>query len=74
MALGRKNWLFADSDSGGERAALFYTLIRTAKLSGVEPEVYLRDAIACTGSHPVNRLYELLPWNIACEATRSVAA
>jgi transposase len=74
VALGRKNWLFAGSDSGGERAALFYTLIRTATLNGVEPEAYLRDVIARIGSHPVNRLHELLPWNIAAPATRSVAA
>jgi IS66 C-terminal element len=74
IALGRKNWLFAGSDSGGERAALFYTLIRTATLNGVEPEAYLRDVIARIGSHPVNRLNQLLPWNIATPATRSVAA
>ena len=63
MALGRKNWLFAGSDSGGERAALFYTLTRTATLNGIEPEAYLRDVIARIGSHPVNRLHEMLPWN-----------
>jgi hypothetical protein len=74
LAIGRKNWLFADSDSGGERAALFYTLIRTATLNGVEPEAYLRDVIARIGSHPMNRLYELLPWNFPPPATRSVAA
>jgi hypothetical protein len=74
VALGRKNWLFAGSDSGGERAALFYTLIRTATLNGVEPEAYLRDVIARIGSHPVNRLYELLPWNVEIPPTRSVAA
>jgi transposase len=74
VALGRKNWLFAGSDSGGERAALFYTLIRTATLNGIEPEAYLRDLIARIGSHPVNRLHELLPWNWAPSATHSVAA
>ena len=75
VALGRKNWLFAGSNSGGERAALFYTLIRTATLNGVEPEAYLRDVIARIGSHhPVNRLHELLPWKIAARATPSVAA
>ncbi len=74
VALGRKNWLFAGSDSGGERAALFYTLIRTATLNGVEPEAYLRNVIARIGSHPVNRLHELLPWNIDLPATQSVAA
>jgi transposase len=56
VALGRKNWLFAGSDSGGERAALFYTLVCTAKLNGVEPETYLREVITRIGAHPVNRL------------------
>ena len=74
VALGRKNWLFAGSDSGGERAALFYTLMRTAKLNGVEPESYLRDVIARIGAHPVNRLHELLPWSWAPPATQRVAA
>jgi len=74
VALGRKNWLFAGSDSGGARAALFYTLIRTATLNGLEPEAYLRDVIARIGSHPVNRLHELLPWKIAAPTTLSVAA
>jgi transposase len=74
VALGRKNWLFAGSDSGGERAALFYTLVRTATLNGIEPEAYLRDVIARIGAHPVNRLHELLPWNWAPPATHSVAA
>jgi hypothetical protein len=70
----RKNWLFVGSDSGGERAALFYTLIRTATLNSVEPEAYLREVIARIGAHPVNRLHELLPWNIAAPATHSVAS
>jgi len=62
MALGRKNWLFSGSDAGGERAAAFYTLIRTARLNGVEPEAWLSDVIARIGAHPINRLAELLPW------------
>src|SRR5262249_40215394 len=74
LALGRKNWLFSGSDAGGQRAALFYTLIRTTILNGVEPEAYLRDVIAPIGSHPVNHLHELLPWNWAPPATQSVAA
>lgn len=73
VALGRKNWLFAGSDSGGARAATFYTLIRTAKLNGLEPEAYLRDVIARIGRHPVSRLHELLPWNMGPPATQSVA-
>jgi len=74
VALGRKNWLFAGSDSGGERAAIFYTLIRSAKLNGLEPEAYLREVLTRIGEHPINRIGELLPWNIAPPATQSVAA
>jgi len=65
IAVGRKNWLFAGSDAGGERAAMFYTLIGTAKLNRCEPEAYLRDALSRIGEHPINRLDELLPWNWA---------
>lgn len=65
IAVGRKNWLFAGSDAGGERAAMFYTLISTAKLNRCEPEAYLRDALSRIGEHPINRLDELLPWNWA---------
>ena len=73
-AVGRKNWLFCGSDVGGERAAVFYTLVRTARLNGVEPEAWLTDVIARIGSHPINRLAELLPWNWQQPATQSVAA
>ena len=73
-ALGRKNWLFCGSDVGGERAAAFYTLVRTARLNGVEPEAWLTDVIARIGSHPINRLAEMLPWNWQPPATHSVAA
>jgi hypothetical protein len=74
VAIGRRNWLFAGSDAGGERAAAFFTLVRTAKLNGVEPEAYLREVLTRIGSHPINRLHELLPWNITKPATPSVAA
>ena len=73
-AVGRKNWLFFGSDAGGERAAAFYTLVRTARLNGVEPEAWLTDVIARIGAHPINRLAELLPWNWTPPATQSVAA
>jgi transposase len=56
------------------RAAPFYTLIRTATLNGVEPEANLRDVIARIGAHPMNRLHDLLPWNVAAPATHIVAA
>ena len=69
-ALGRKNWLFCGSDAGGERAAAFYTLVRTARLNGVEPEAWLTDVTARIGAHPINRLAELLPWNWQSPATR----
>ena len=69
LTLGRKNWLFAGSDSGGERAAIFYTLIRTAKLNGIEPEAYLREVLTRIGEHPINDIGALLPWNIARPAS-----
>jgi len=64
LALGRKNYLFAGSDAGGERAAAAYTLIETAKLNGLDPEAYLRDVIGRIADHPINRIAQLLPWNI----------
>ena len=63
MALGRKHFLFAGSDAGGERAAAFYSLIRTAKLCGLDPEAYLRYVCERIAEHPVNRIEQLLPWN-----------
>lgn len=63
VALGRKNWLFAGSDKGGERAAAIYSLIETAKLNGVDPEAWLRDTINRIADHPNPRIDELLPWN-----------
>jgi transposase len=65
IGIGRKNWLFLGSDSGGQRAAIFYTIIRTCVLNGVEPEAYLREVLACIGEFPINRISELLPWNFA---------
>lgn len=64
VALGRKNYLFVGADSGGERAAALYSLIETAKLNGLDPEGYLRQVLACIADHPINRIDELLPWNI----------
>jgi transposase len=65
IALGRKAWLFAGSDRGGQRAALLYTLIVTAKLNDVDPQAWLADVLARIAEHPANRLDELLPWNWA---------
>ena len=62
VALGRKNYLFAGSDSGGERAATIYSLITTAKLNGRDPEAYLRAVLTRIADHPVNRVADLLPW------------
>ena len=65
VALGRKNYLFAGSDAGGERAAAIYSLIGTAKLNDIDPEAYLRDVLTRIADHPVNRIDELLPWSAA---------
>ena len=65
VALGRKNYLFAGSDAGGERAAAIYSLIGTAKLNEIDPEAYLYDVLTRVADHPVNRIDELLPWSLA---------
>ena len=63
LALGRKAWLFAGSDRGGQRAAFFNSLIVTAKLNDVDPQAWLADVLGRIASHPAQRLAELLPWN-----------
>ena len=63
VALGRRAWLFAGSDRGGERAAFMYTLIGTAKLNDIDPQAWLADVLARIADTPQNRLDELLPWN-----------
>ena len=67
IALGRKSWLFAGSDRGGERAAAMYSLIVTAKLNHVDPQAWLGDVLARIADHPVQKLDALLPWNWAAE-------
>lgn len=63
MALGRKNWLFAGSKAGGDRAAAIYSVIETAKLNGLEPQAYIADVIAKIGADwPAARWDELMPW------------
>lgn len=65
VALGRKNYLFAGSDAGGERAAAIYSLIGTAKLNDLDPESYLREVLTRIADHPITRITELLPWNVS---------
>ncbi|MFC7410897.1 IS66 family transposase, partial [Hydrogenophaga atypica] len=64
VALGRGNYLFMGSDAGGERAAAIYSLVQTAKLNGIDPEAYLREVLGRIADHPINRIDELLPWNL----------
>lgn len=71
VALGRKHWLFAGSDAGGDRAAAMYSLIGSAKLNGLDPQAYLRHVIERIADHPVNRVDELLPWNVAAAIEQS---
>jgi len=73
IALGRKSWLFAGSDRGGERAAVMYTLIQTARLNGVDPQAWLADVLAYINDHNIQRLDQLLPWNWKTEAIKIAA-
>jgi hypothetical protein len=63
IAIGRRAWLFAGSDRGGERAAAMFTLIETAKLNDVDPQAWLADVLRRIADHPASKLDELLPWN-----------
>jgi hypothetical protein len=65
VALGQKNYLFAGSDCGGERAAATYSLIGSAKLNGLDPEFYLRTVLSQIPDYPISLIEELLPWNLA---------
>jgi transposase len=69
VALGRKNYLFAGSDAGGDRAAAIYSLLGTAKLNGHNPEAFMREVIARIADHPITRINELLPWNLKATHT-----
>jgi transposase len=72
IAVGRRNWTFAGSDRGGERAAAIYTLIETAKLNGVDPQAWLADVLARIADHPAKRVGDLLPWT--WKATRAISS
>ncbi len=65
IALGRKSWMFCGSDRGGQRAAAMYSLIVTAKMNDIDPQVWLADVLARIAAHPAHRLDEFLPWNWA---------
>jgi transposase len=63
IALGRNSWLFCGSDRGGQRAAMMYSLIVTAKMNHVDPQAWLADVLSRIAAHPMHRLDELLAWN-----------
>jgi hypothetical protein len=74
VALGRKNYLFAGSDAGGERAAAIYSLLGSAKLNCIDPEAYLSLVLRRIADHPINRIAELLPWNLFPAVPRAMEA
>jgi transposase len=74
IALGRKSWMFAGSDRGGERAAVMLTLLHTAKLNDIDPQAWLADVLARINDHAIHTLDELLPWNWAAEMKRRKVA
>ena len=80
MGIGRRNYLFFGSDSGGERAAIIYSLVESCKLNHIDPQSYLQYVLERIADHPINRIEELLPWNVAeklrqpSQATDALAA
>jgi len=68
IAIGRKNWLFAGSDDGGERAANIFSLLGTAKLNGLNPEAYLRYVLERIADHPITKIDDFLPWNVLAQS------
>ena len=64
MGIGRRNFLFFGSDSGGERAAIIYSLIESCKLNHIDPQAYLQYVLERIADHPINKIDQLLPWNV----------
>ena len=73
VALGRRSWLFAGSDRGGQRAAAIYSLIATAKMNAVDPQAWLADVLSRIAEHPAHRIDDLLPWNWQRQPTKLAA-
>ena len=73
VALGKRSYLFAGSDAGGERAAAMYSLIGSCKLNKIDPEAYLRYVFERIADHPINRIDELLPWNVRLPSSQAAA-
>jgi hypothetical protein len=80
IGVGKKNYLFFGSDTGGERAAIMYSIIETCKLNQIDPQRYLTYVLERIAEHPINRIDELLPWNLAdqlnqpAQVTQALAA
>jgi transposase len=73
VGIGRKNYMFFGSDSGGDRAAILYSLIETCKLNGIDPQRYLHYVLEHIADHPINRVHELLPWNVETQLNQPAA-
>jgi hypothetical protein len=71
LVLGRRNYLFAGSDAGGETAARLYSLVGTCRLNGIDPHIYLRHVLERIAEYPINRIEELLPWNVNLAAPQA---
>lgn len=74
IAVGRRNWTFCGSDSGGHRAAAMFTLIETCKLNDVDARAWLADVLARIADHPASKVVDLLPWNWKANRVNMLAA
>ena len=73
VGIGRKNYMFFGSDSGGDRAAILYSLIESCKLNGIDAQRYLHYVLERIADYPINRVHELLPWNVATQLSQPAA-